>query len=109
QHQQITIAAALSEHKQPDQRARSGGEQVYDHLEVTVTRRLSHGYSFTASYIWSSNINRTTREDEFDDFLVRTPSNNSAPHNLNVNFIYCFVRLKLMGRAAEASCVHQRQ
>jgi hypothetical protein len=67
-----------------------GGEQVYNHLEVTLTKRLSRGYSFMASYIWSSNINRTTRENEFDDFLVRTPSNNSAPHNLNVNFIYEF-------------------
>jgi hypothetical protein len=67
-----------------------GGEQVYNHLEVTVTKRLSHGYSFMASYIWSSNINRTTRLNEFDDFLVWTPSNNSAPHNLNTNFIYEF-------------------
>jgi hypothetical protein len=67
-----------------------GGEQVYNHLEVTVTKRLSHGYSFTASYIRSSNLNRTTRLNEFDDFLVRTPSNASAPHNLNTNFIYEF-------------------
>jgi hypothetical protein len=67
-----------------------GGEQVYNHLEVTVTKRLSHGYSFTAAYLWSSNIWRTTRLNEFDDSLVRTPSNNSAPHNLSVNFIYEF-------------------
>jgi Carboxypeptidase regulatory-like domain len=67
-----------------------GGEQVYNHLEVTVTKRLSRGYSFTASYIWSSNLQRTTRENEFDDFLVWAPSNNSAPHNLNTSFIYEF-------------------
>src|SRR5215813_1149568 len=35
------------------------GEQKYNHLEVTVTKRLSRGYSFTASYIWSSNLQRT--------------------------------------------------
>src|SRR5262249_44667310 len=34
--------------------------------------------------------NRTTRLNEFDDFLVRTPSNASAPHNLNANFVYEF-------------------
>jgi len=66
------------------------GEQVYNDLEVTVTKRLSQGYSFQASYIWSSNLNRTTRLNEFDDFLVWTPSNTSAPHNLNANFIYEF-------------------
>ncbi|MGH9938662.1 MAG: hypothetical protein ACREAM_20675, partial [Blastocatellia bacterium] len=68
----------------------AGGEQVYNHLEATVTRRLSQGYSFTVSYLWASAINRTTRLNEFDDFLVRTPSNASAPHNLNANFIYEF-------------------
>lgn len=65
-----------------------GGEQVYDHLEVTVTKRLSKGYSFQAAYLWTSNLNRTTRENEFNNFLVWTPSNNSAPHSLNSNFIY---------------------
>ena len=65
-----------------------GGEQVYNHLEATLTKRFSHGYSFQASYMWSSNINRTVRENEFDDLLVWAPTNNSAPHNLNVNFIY---------------------
>ena len=67
-----------------------GGEQVYDHLEVTATKRLSHGYSFQVSYLWSSNLQRTTRENEYDNFLVWQPSNNSAPHNLNANFIYEF-------------------
>src|SRR5262245_48154909 len=67
-----------------------GGEQVYNHLEVTATKRLSQGYSFQVSYLWSSNLTRTTRENEFDDSLVWVPSNNSAPHNLTVNFIYEF-------------------
>ena len=52
-----------------------------------MTKRLSHGYSFQASYLWSSNINRTTRENEFDDSLVWAPSNNSAPHNLNAKLL----------------------
>jgi hypothetical protein len=67
-----------------------GGEQVYNHMEATVTKRLSRGYGFTASYIWSSNLQRTTRLNEFDDYLVWQPSNNSAPHNFNANFIYEF-------------------
>ncbi len=67
-----------------------GGEQVYNHLEFSVTKRMSKGYSIMASYMWTSNLNRTTRENEFDNFLVWTPSNNSVPHNLNVNFIYEF-------------------
>ena len=67
-----------------------GGEQIYNHLEVTATKRLSQGYSFQVSYLWSSNLERTTRENEFDDFLVWAPTNNSAPHNLTVNFIYEF-------------------
>jgi hypothetical protein len=65
-----------------------GGEQVYNHLEATITKRLSHGYSFQASYVWASNINRTTRENEFDNSLVRAPTNASAPHSLTSNFIY---------------------
>ena len=67
-----------------------GGEQVYNHLEATVTKRFSRGYSFQVSYIWASNIERVTRENEFDDFLVWRPTNNSAPHNLNANFVYEF-------------------
>jgi len=67
-----------------------GGEQKYNHLEVTVTKRLSHGYSFQASYLWSSNIERITRENEFDESTIWRPSQNSAPHNFNANFIYEF-------------------
>jgi Carboxypeptidase regulatory-like domain len=66
------------------------GEQVYNHLEVTSTKRFSHGYSFQVSYLWVSNLNKTTRENEFDESLVWAPTNNSAPHSLNVNFIYEF-------------------
>ncbi|MGH9841363.1 MAG: carboxypeptidase regulatory-like domain-containing protein, partial [Blastocatellia bacterium] len=65
-------------------------EQIYNHLEATLTKRLSQGNSFTASYMWSSNLQRLNRENEFDDQLVWTPSNNSAPHNFNLNFIYEF-------------------
>ncbi|NOT63454.1 MAG: hypothetical protein HOP19_24855, partial [Acidobacteria bacterium] len=67
---------------------RASGEQVYNHLEATLTKRLAQGYSVSATYMWTSNLNRLTRENEFDDFLVWQPSNNSAPHSLNVNFIY---------------------
>jgi Carboxypeptidase regulatory-like domain/TonB dependent receptor len=66
------------------------GEQVYNHLEVSATKRFSRGFSFQAAYTWSSNLQRTTRENEFDDFLVWQPSNNSVPHSLSVNFIYEF-------------------
>ncbi len=65
-----------------------GGKQTYDHLEVTITKRLSNGYSFQAAYMWTSNLNQTTRLNEFDNYLVRTPSNNSVPHSLTSNFIY---------------------
>ncbi|MBI3425609.1 MAG: TonB-dependent receptor [Acidobacteria bacterium] len=65
-----------------------GGEQVYNHLEATLTKRFSNGYLFQASYLWSSNIERVVRENEFDEELRWRPTNNSAPHNLNVNFIY---------------------
>ena len=64
------------------------GEQVYNHLEATITKRFTRGYSFTASYLWSSNLFHNVRENEFDEELVWQPSNNSAPHSLNVNFIY---------------------
>ena len=40
--------------------------------------------------MWSSNMERLVRENDFDDFLTWRPSNNSAPHNLTVNFIYEF-------------------
>jgi len=66
------------------------GEQVYNHLEVSATKRFSRGFSFQASYIWSSNLSKTTRQNEFDDSLVWTPSNNSVPHSLSLNFIYEF-------------------
>jgi Carboxypeptidase regulatory-like domain/TonB dependent receptor len=66
------------------------GEQVYNHLEVTATKRFSQGYSIQASYLWVSNMEHVTRENEFDDSLVWRPTNNSAPHSLNVSFIYEF-------------------
>jgi hypothetical protein len=65
-----------------------GGEQVYNHLELTLTKRFSRGYAFQASYLWVSNIERVVRENEFDNDLKWRPTNNSAPHNLNANFIY---------------------
>ena len=65
-----------------------GGEQVYNHLEMTITKRFSRGYSFQVSYLWSSNIERVVRENEFDNDLKWRPTNNSAPHNFNANFIY---------------------
>ncbi len=66
------------------------GEQVYNHLELTATKRFSQGYSIQASYLWVSNLEHVTRENEFDDSLVWRPTNNSAPHSLNVSFIYEF-------------------
>lgn len=66
------------------------GENVYNHLELTVTKRMSRGYSFQASYLWASNLERTVRENEFDEGTVWRPSQNSAPHNLTFNFIYEF-------------------
>ena len=66
------------------------GKQVYNHLELTATKRFSQGYSLQASYLWVSNIEHVTRENEFDDSLVRRPTNNSAPHSLNVSLIYEF-------------------
>jgi hypothetical protein len=68
----------------------SNGEQKYNHLEVTATKRFSRGYSFQVSYLWSSNIERIVRENEFDELPTWRPTNNSAPHNLTVNFIYEF-------------------
>jgi hypothetical protein len=65
-----------------------GGESKYFDLEVTVTKRFSRGYSFQASYLWSSNLERLVRDNEFDEAPAWRPSNNSAPHNLNANFIY---------------------
>lgn len=67
-----------------------GGEQKYHHLEVTMTKRLSRGYSFQASYLWSSNLERITRENEYDERTIWRPSQNSAAHDLNANFIYEF-------------------
>jgi hypothetical protein len=66
------------------------GEQKYNHLEVTATKRFSRGYSFQVSYLWSSNLDRTARANEFDELPTWRPTNNSAPHNLSVNFIYEF-------------------
>ncbi len=77
-------ANGLTNGRSPD------GESKYYDLEISVTKRLSQGYSFMASYMWTSNLERLTRENEFDDFMVWRPSNNSAPHSLNANFIYEF-------------------
>jgi hypothetical protein len=66
------------------------GEQKYDHLEITATKRFSRGYSFQVSYLWSSNLERVSRENEFDELPTWRPGANSAPHNLSVNFIYEF-------------------
>jgi len=68
----------------------SGGASKYYDLEMTVTKRFSRGLSFQGSYIWSSNLERLVRDNEFDELPAWRSSNNSAPHNLTVNFIYEF-------------------
>jgi hypothetical protein len=67
-----------------------GGASKYYDLEMTVTKRFSRGLSFQGSYIWSSGLERLVRDNEFDELPAWRSSNNSAPHNLSVNFIYEF-------------------
>jgi Carboxypeptidase regulatory-like domain/TonB dependent receptor len=67
-----------------------GGEQKYFDLQLSLTKRFSRGFSFQASYMWTSNIESTVRDNEFDELTAWRPSNNSVPHSLSVNFIYEF-------------------
>lgn len=64
------------------------GQSKYHHMEVSLTRRFTQGYSYGVSYTWVSHQDRNFYENEFSDKPTWRPSNNSRPHHLNVNAIF---------------------
>jgi hypothetical protein len=64
------------------------GALKYHHLEASVTRRLSGGLTFIASYTWASSQVKDFIQNEFDSEPVYRQNPNSRPHHFMVNTVW---------------------
>ena len=57
--------------------AESVGQSVYNGLNITLTKRLSHGFELFGTYTWSHAIDDAPEQNNIDsgDFLLSDPTN----------------------------------
>jgi hypothetical protein len=87
----------------------SGGEMAYDGLEVSLTKRYSHGLQFLASYTYSRTIDSEGANvggsssaggavgNQRDDASRRGPSSASRPHRFVASWVYELPRAESAG------------
>jgi hypothetical protein len=75
------------------------GQNWYDALQLTLTKRLSHGLAVNANYTFSKSMDLTSSPDVFNPSLGKD-LNNDLPHQLRISADYTTPRLKdgLLGR-----------
>jgi carboxypeptidase family protein len=61
------------------------GENRFNSLEFTLTKRLSGGLQYTASYVRVWNMERVSFDNEFDELPAWRESNASRPHTVRFN------------------------
>jgi hypothetical protein len=64
------------------------GRSWYDSLQVTLTKRYSHGLQVIANYTWSKNLNHTSSPDVFNRSLGKDIVTINPPQQLRVSFEY---------------------
>ena len=69
------------------------GQNWYDALQLTLTKRLSHGLSVNANYTFSKSLDLTSSPDIFNRSLGKD-LNNDLPHQLRISADYTTPRLK---------------
>jgi hypothetical protein len=48
----------------------------YNSLQISITKRMSHGFQLLGSYVWSKNLDELNGEGGTDTFETQIPSNN---------------------------------
>lgn len=75
----------------------SGGNSIYNALQVSLEKRFSHGVSVSANYTWSKVIDAVSYATDLDTVNVINPYNVNAfrsvadyniPHRLLVNYLW---------------------
>jgi hypothetical protein len=95
----------------------TNGDSVYQGLQVTVNKRLSHGLQLQSSYTWSNSIDDTEGQmyssdcsnasgmaygvDPWNTRNDRGPSCFDVRHNLRFNMLYHFPNMRPSGFAAK--------
>lgn len=64
------------------------GRSWYDSLQVTLTKRMSHGLAATANYTWSKNFNYTSTFDVFNRVNGKDIVGINPPQQIRVSFEY---------------------
>jgi hypothetical protein len=64
------------------------GENKYHHLELSIQKRLSKGFSFSASHTWAYSLERANYDNEFDAEPVWRINNDTRPHHFILSGIY---------------------
>jgi hypothetical protein len=76
------------------------GNTWYDSLQLTATKRFSHGITFNANYTWSKNLDTISFiSDVFNRQLSKTFSANDRPHALRFTVQYQVPNMKKTGMA----------
>jgi hypothetical protein len=70
------------------------GKTWYDALQLTVTKRLSHGLSLNANYTYSKTLSLMSSPDVFNYGLGKNLSNQDFPHQLRLSAEYTTPKLK---------------
>jgi hypothetical protein len=52
----------------------------YNSLQISVTKRMAHGFQLQGSYVWSKNLDEVNGEGGLDTFELQLPTNDQ--HNL---------------------------
>jgi hypothetical protein len=92
----------------------------YNSLEVSLRRRMSHGFQLQASYTWSKNLDEVNGEGGTDVFELQLPTNNQLDlrhssyglanddrdQRLVVNFIWAVPKLTATPAVVRAALNH---
>jgi hypothetical protein len=82
------------------------GKSWYDALQLTVTKRLSHGLSVNANYTYSKTLDLTSTPDIFNPLLGKDLAASDRPHQLRISADYTTPRIhsdnKILGNRVRA-------
>jgi hypothetical protein len=70
------------------------GKSWYDSLQITLTKRFSHGLSATGAYTYSKNLSWASSPDIFNPLLGKDVAGANPPNQLRISFEYQVMRYK---------------
>jgi len=78
------------------------GNTKYDSLQVSATKRFSHGFQASGNFTWGQGFQRPARQDFFNPAESRWQLQNIAPRVLNFNVLYTVPRFSELPKYANA-------